>query len=623
MTFNPNALSPIYLGGAGGQKIWAYVSTDSIATMQGASYFTAPGKGLQAGDMIEAVTVNSVTNPTTATELARFGIETVDSAGVATLIAEAENTVGIAVGAEGSPSISFAGDLTTGFYWISSGVIGFTSGGTLAYTFDPDAFLVPFGDATNPGLAFQGDDDTGIFRSAANTLAFGAGSAIRASIASTGFTLTVPALLPDGAVGTPSLRFTNDPDTGLYLVGTNDFGLVAAGSLKLGISSSGILLGAMVDVNGQALGDGTRELLKFIEDGSAVNEITIENEATGSGPILSATGDDSDIDLWLKAKAAGGVKVLGQFMQIGYGTAGVGQLRLLEDQDNGTNYAGFKAPATLAGNVVWELPAADGPAGARLQTSGAAVMSWVASMPKNYMTGMRVTNNGSDATNDYDISAGAAIDSTNARDIVLAAAITKRLDAAWAVGTGNGGLDTGAVGDSLYYAWAILRSDTGVVDVLFSLSATAPTMPANYDYKRRLRGGFYRSGGVNRPIYWVDESTIHFTTTIEDIDDTDIDAEELVAVTCPPSMIVRGRATLRTQATGMVITSPSEAAGTPSATAVPGLTINTANATHNAPDTIEVLTDSSSQIQATPTTTNLSYHWVTIGFRDNLWRTGA
>ncbi len=66
-------------------------------------------------------------------------------------------------------------------------------------------------------------------------------------------------------------------------------------------------LGGMLDRNGFAIGDGTRELLTFVEDGSAVNHIEIENEATGSGPILRAAGDDTDIDLHLEAKGDGDI----------------------------------------------------------------------------------------------------------------------------------------------------------------------------------------------------------------------------------------------------------------------------------------------------------------------------
>jgi hypothetical protein len=116
-------------------------------------------------------------------------------------------------------------------------------------------------------------------------------------------------------------------------------------------------------------------------------------------------------------------------------------------------------------------------------------------MPRAYISGLTYANNAGDATNDLDIAIGSCRDSTNAMDMLLTSTLTKQSDAAWAVGTAAGGLDTGAVGNSDYYIWLIKRSDTGVVDALYSLSATAPTMPANYDYKR-LIGWFKRTGGT-------------------------------------------------------------------------------------------------------------------------------
>lgn len=104
----------------------------------------------------------------------------------------------------------------------------------------------------------------------------------------------------------------------------------------------------------------------------------------------------------------------------------------------------------------------------------------------NSVLGLGISN-AADADHDITIAAGSARDTTNIDTLVLAAAITKRLDASWAVGTGNGGLDTGSIDASKAYAvWLIKRSDTGVVDALLSLSGTAPTMPAGYDLKRRV-----------------------------------------------------------------------------------------------------------------------------------------
>ena len=104
------------------------------------------------------------------------------------------------------------------------------------------------------------------------------------------------------------------------------------------------------------------------------------------------------------------------------------------------------------------------------------------------INGLTLSNNGVDATNDIDIAAGSCIDLTaSAHEVlVLASSLTKRLDAAWAVGTGNGGLDTGAIANTTYHIWLIKRPDTGVVDALFSASASAPSMPTNYTIKRRI-----------------------------------------------------------------------------------------------------------------------------------------
>lgn len=119
-----------------------------------------------------------------------------------------------------------------------------------------------------------------------------------------------------------------------------------------------------------------------------------------------------------------------------------------------------------------------------------------AELPRGYIDGL-ITSNAADADHDITIAVGSARDSTDSEDIVLGSTITKQIDAAWSVGTNAGGLDTGSVANSTWYhVWLIKRSDTGVVDALFSTSVTAPTMPANYDYKRRI-GSVLTNGSAN------------------------------------------------------------------------------------------------------------------------------
>lgn len=51
------------------------------------------------------------------------------------------------------------------------------------------------------------------------------------------------------------------------------------------------------------------EMFKFSPAASAVNEFTVANAATGSGPTLSATGSGTNIDINLVPKGTGGVKL--------------------------------------------------------------------------------------------------------------------------------------------------------------------------------------------------------------------------------------------------------------------------------------------------------------------------
>jgi len=54
-------------------------------------------------------------------------------------------------------------------------------------------------------------------------------------------------------------------------------------------------------------------------------------------------------------------------------------LRFGEATANGTNWVGFQAPASIAADVLWTLPAADGTNGQVLSTDGSGALSWAAS----------------------------------------------------------------------------------------------------------------------------------------------------------------------------------------------------------------------------------------------------
>lgn len=151
-----------------------------------------------------------------------------------------------------------------------------------------------------------------------------------------------------------------------------------------------------------------------------------------------------------------------------------------------TNNSGASAPSTTFAHEWW----ADTTSGL-LQQRNAANTGWIVRGSRSALAGLALANNVSDATNDIDIAVGTCRDSGNLMDIVLASALTKQLDAAWAVGTNAGMRASGAaIADTTYHIFAIRRPDTGVVDVAADTSATganiAANTNANYTQIRRI-----------------------------------------------------------------------------------------------------------------------------------------
>lgn len=182
--------------------------------------------------------------------------------------------------------------------------------------------------------------------------------------------------------------------------------------------------------------------------------------------------------------------------------------------------------------------------------------------------GLTLSNDPGDLVNDIAIALGsAASDATVPTSLSLASAITKRLDAAWAVGSGNGGLDTGSIANAVYYMWLIQRSDTGVVDVLFSLSATAPTLPTNYDRKRRI-GFVIRSAGAIILFKQYGDRFI-YATPITDFNSTIGTTASPLPLTVPPiqgQAIVNARAAIASTNATVYLSGPDQVDAAPSST---------------------------------------------------------
>lgn len=111
-------------------------------------------------------------------------------------------------------------------------------------------------------------------------------------------------------------------------------------------------------------------------------------------------------------------------------------------------------------------------------------------LPTGYIDGM-VMSNAADTDHDITIAIGACrnVQTSNSDDhnMRLAASITKRIDAPWAVGDAAGGLDGGSVGANTWYHDFIIHDPTnGITDAIFSSNSSAPTLPTNYTKYRRI-----------------------------------------------------------------------------------------------------------------------------------------
>lgn len=121
---------------------------------------------------------------------------------------------------------------------------------------------------------------------------------------------------------------------------------------------------------------------------------------------------------------------------------------------------------------------------AYMATTLTNLTSAFAAMQKGYIFGLTLSTAGSSTT--FAVAAGVAVDSLGT-DFMSAASSMSKTTSAWAAGTGNGSLDTGAIAaNTWYHVHQIKNLSSGAVDYLVSLSPTAPTMPAGYTIFRRI-----------------------------------------------------------------------------------------------------------------------------------------
>lgn len=169
----------------------------------------------------------------------------------------------------------------------------------------------------------------------------------------------------------------------------------------------------------------------------------------------------------------------------------------------------------------------------------------------SFIDGGLLSNNGSSPNTHVDFAAMSV--RSGSVFVSRGSSITKRLNATWVAGTGNGGLDTGAVAASAsYFAYALRKTSDGTLDVVLSTSATIAgvntTLLTGYTIVKQIGVVLTDGSSIIRPFVMYPRDEYSFVTPIRDAVNAAISTTSaLLALTVPSG--VKAKAKLRFQLT--------------------------------------------------------------------------
>jgi hypothetical protein len=151
------------------------------------------------------------------------------------------------------------------------------------------------GSAAAPSLFFTGDSNTGIYSPGADQVALSTGGTVRLSLSTTAVSSALAIDHPLGAVGTPSITFTGDLNTGIYSPAADTLAFVEGGAEAMRIDSSGrVGIGttactAQLEIGGSVSLGTTRALyLRYPGDSASSARTAFEITANESGAEKAA-----------------------------------------------------------------------------------------------------------------------------------------------------------------------------------------------------------------------------------------------------------------------------------------------------------------------------------------------
>jgi hypothetical protein len=136
------------------------------------------------------------------------------------------------------------------------------------------------------------------------------------------------------------------------------------------------------------------------------------------------------------------------------------------------------------------------------------------------------------STSSFSVAPGLTSDPANTGLMALASSLTKTT-ALWVAGTNKGGLDTGTIAaNTWYHIFAIANSNFTSIDVLFSLSPSAPALPAGYTFNRRI-GSLRTNGSSSFTKYWQTDDLFFWDQVVNELNFVAISGLVTVTLTVP------------------------------------------------------------------------------------------